>query len=112
MTLGEKVAQRLKQRGETQSSLAKAIGVRPSTISELVNNETKNPTWDLMVQVARHLACPLDHFVSTTDAPKLVREAEIADWLADLSAQVRAVVFSRTAKRRSQGGYAVPTDSD
>jgi transcriptional regulator with XRE-family HTH domain len=52
MTIGERFALILKEKGVTQKSFSERIGYREQSISKLIKGQTQSPRADLIVQVA------------------------------------------------------------
>jgi transcriptional regulator with XRE-family HTH domain len=52
MTIGERFALILKEKGVTQKSFSERIGYREQSISKLIKGQTQSPRADLIIQVA------------------------------------------------------------
>jgi transcriptional regulator with XRE-family HTH domain len=53
MTIGERLAVLLKDKGISQKAFSKKIDYREQSISNLITGQTKSPKSDLLVEIAR-----------------------------------------------------------
>lgn len=49
--------------GGSVAAMAEALGVDRTTLWRLATGVTRDPTWGLLVQIAKHHDLPLDQFV-------------------------------------------------
>lgn len=53
MSIQERISQAIKQSGQTKSAIAKACGVNPSAVTQWLNGDTKAPTAERLLKLAR-----------------------------------------------------------
>jgi transcriptional regulator with XRE-family HTH domain len=62
MDIGKRVAEIREQVGQSQSALARAIGISQSAISQIESGE-RNPSYDMLRQIAKALGVSIPHLV-------------------------------------------------
>ncbi|WP_339885624.1 helix-turn-helix transcriptional regulator [Vreelandella maris] len=53
MSIQERIRQAIKESGQTKSAIAKACGVQPSAVTQWLNGDTKAPTAERLLKLAR-----------------------------------------------------------
>ncbi|WP_281998169.1 helix-turn-helix transcriptional regulator [Halomonas sp. A020] len=53
MSIQERISQAIKESGQTKSAIAKACGVNPSAVTQWLNGDTKAPTAERLLKLAR-----------------------------------------------------------
>jgi len=68
MALGKRIAEMLAVRGKTQSALARAVGIDPSSINQLIHGTSNSSRY--LHQIARELGTTPAYLVGETDDPE------------------------------------------
>ncbi|MDR1905375.1 MAG: helix-turn-helix domain-containing protein [Clostridiales bacterium] len=87
MTTIERIIEQLQERKIGKSTLANAIGVLPSAISDWQSGRLK-PSYDDITKIADYFNVTTDYLLGRTDSPKPKTEDEIE---AELMAKVEAI---------------------
>ena len=85
MDLVDKIKMLMEQKKITQYKLAKESGVPQTTLSKILNRETKNPRIDSIEAIANYLDKPIDFFTQQdkNDKEDDSDEVNINDLLSD-----------------------------
>ena len=75
MRLGDKVRRAREARGFSQHELARLIGVRPNSITDIELNRRQWVRSDVLVKLARVLGVSIDYLVGTWDEQEPDRES-------------------------------------
>ncbi|MNO86575.1 helix-turn-helix protein [compost metagenome] len=77
MDLVDKIKNLMEQKNITQYKLAKYSGVPQTTLSKILNRETKNPRIDSIEAIAKYLDKPIDYFTQQEHADQTENKKEV-----------------------------------
>ena len=93
MNIQERIAQAVRESGISKSAIAKACGVKPSAVSQWLNGDTKAPTAERLLKLARVTGVSYTWLVegkgssktsiesNVMPAPKLERSVPLVSWV-------------------------------
>lgn len=88
-TLKQNIERQLNSTGLSIKELERQSGLKPSTIQNILNGRSKNPTIETLLSISKRLNCTVDELLNNTSTEKLSLtishgKNKTTEWIPDL----------------------------
>lgn len=106
MALGLAIKRRMKDKKIGNKDLSEMTGISLSTLNNIIYGVTKDPSVNVIMQIAKALDCSLDELVEDMDLPELtLNETYLLNYFRELNAEGQELALKNIRSLVKSGEY-------